>query len=330
MARLVTIGIPVYKRLELLPNALRCVAAQDYPDIELIVSDNGMNGDRVGAIVEAHYPKSFRLRRNPQSVSSARHFNQIIEAASGEYFAILADDDEISGNFVSELTALLDADPEAGIALSAQQLIDQNGEPFRHSMGPLPASLPGVEFVREAWRTHAYEFQCFLTYLSRTQDLRRIGGFPEFTGATHDDDAVLLKLCLGRRVVFSDRCTFGWRVYDESLGFSISTDELAAASREFLADIETDATLREFARTHPAEWRQARADVVDMVFDTYFVRWDGHYRQRMPRWEWARAAFAMPFDRRYYCRIANALAGVALTFVLGRVKRSVGSLGASP
>ena len=65
MSKLVTIGIPIYKRLTTLPQALQSVASQDYPDIELIVSDNGENGNKVKEIVEQCYPRPFRFRQNP-------------------------------------------------------------------------------------------------------------------------------------------------------------------------------------------------------------------------------------------------------------------------
>ena len=64
--KLVTIALPIYKRLEYLPHVLGIVAAQDYPDIELLVSDNGMNGTRVREIVEASYPRPYRFRQNPR------------------------------------------------------------------------------------------------------------------------------------------------------------------------------------------------------------------------------------------------------------------------
>lgn len=48
MSKLVTIGIPIYRRLEYLPQVLKIVEEQDYPSIELLVSDNGMNGTKYG------------------------------------------------------------------------------------------------------------------------------------------------------------------------------------------------------------------------------------------------------------------------------------------
>jgi hypothetical protein len=61
---LVTIAVPLHKRMRFLPYALRSIAAQDYPEIELLVSDNGLNGPELPALVEEHYPKPYTFRRN--------------------------------------------------------------------------------------------------------------------------------------------------------------------------------------------------------------------------------------------------------------------------
>src|SRR5580692_8225700 len=106
--KLVTVAIPVYKRFDFLPKAIQCVASQDYPHIELIVSDNGQNGARVPDIVRQHYPGPFRFRQNPATVSIATHFNQLLQEATGEYYVVLCDDDEISANYVSELVGVLE------------------------------------------------------------------------------------------------------------------------------------------------------------------------------------------------------------------------------
>ena len=50
-ASLVTIGIPVYKRLQFLPQAVQYGVAQDYENVELIVSDNGVNGSAIPELV---------------------------------------------------------------------------------------------------------------------------------------------------------------------------------------------------------------------------------------------------------------------------------------
>ena len=72
MRKLVTIGIPIYKRLEYLPNVLRVVEAQDYPEIDILVSDNGMNGTAVSDVVKKHCTRPYRFRQNSATVSGPR------------------------------------------------------------------------------------------------------------------------------------------------------------------------------------------------------------------------------------------------------------------
>ena len=59
--KLVSIGVPIYKRLEYLPSILKMVYAQDYPSIELIISDNGQNGTKVREIIEAQLSSSIQI-----------------------------------------------------------------------------------------------------------------------------------------------------------------------------------------------------------------------------------------------------------------------------
>ena len=132
--KLVSIGVPIYKRLEYLPSVLRMVGSQDYPAIELIVSDNGENGTKVQEIIQAEgYARPYRFRQNRSTVNMIPHYNQIIAEATGEYFVTLNDDDEISSNFVTELVHQLEQHPEATLAFARQEIINTAGEVIRKS-----------------------------------------------------------------------------------------------------------------------------------------------------------------------------------------------------
>src|SRR6476660_5893489 len=145
MRKLVTIGIPIYKRLEYLPNVLKVVEAQDYPEIDLLVSDNGMNGTKVNDLVKKYYSKPYRFRQNGATVSGSIHFTQLIENAQGEYCVILADDDEITPNFVSELVKSLEKHPEASAALGREDTIDEAGNIMRSSKNEVPEVISGPD-----------------------------------------------------------------------------------------------------------------------------------------------------------------------------------------
>jgi glycosyltransferase involved in cell wall biosynthesis len=319
MGKLVTIGIPVYKRLEYLPNVLSIVASQDYPDIDLLVSDNGMNGTAVPTIVDKCYPKPYRFRQNVSSVSGSSHYNQLIHNASGEYVTVLADDDEISPNFVSELVRLLEQYPEASAALAIEETIDEAGNVIKKSKDTVPEILSGSDFIRTTWGTREYRFQSLCTFLAKRERLIALGGFPDIWAATSDEDLLMIKLCLDSWVVFSKRCAFRKRYYESSGGYAIFIQDLARGIREFLACLASDPRILEYSASHPDEWHELRGYVIASAWKTYYFRWINMYRNRMSPSQWAMAGFALPPS--YYRKVASILARVVGATVLAHVRK---------
>lgn len=313
MGEVVTIAIPVYRRLQYLPHVLEIVAAQDYPDIDLLISDNGMNGDAVRQLVDKHYSRPYRFRQNSSTVGMSVHFNQLIEHASGKYFVVLADDDEITPNYVSELVAAIEK-PGVSVAMSIQQTIDESGNLLRSSADTLPETLPGNDFIRAAWRTHEYRYESFSTFLARTASLRECGGYPMLWKGTAHDDALLIKLSLGGRVGFSNRCAFRKRYSEESDGYAMPIAELARGLREFMAFLDDDPTIQRYAASHRSEWSESKSCLTEMIWKTYYFRWVDLYRKRLTTAEWTRAAFRLPYIPAYYravmTTLVSAIAGV--------------------
>lgn len=295
MNKLVTIGIPVYKRLEYLPNVLKIVASQDYPHIDLLVSDNGLNGATVPAIVDEHYPKPYRFRQNSSTVSGSNHFNQLIHDAIGEYVVILADDDEISPNYVSELLRLLEIHPEASAAFGVEEVIDAAGNLIRSSKNTVPEILSGEDFIRTTWSTREYGFESVSTFLATKEKLIECGGFPDTWAGTSDEDVLTIKLSLDSCIAFSTQCAFRKRFYETSGGYAIELQDLARGIREYLACLDSDPRVLEYSALHPTKWNKLRSSLIKSAWDTYRLRWGGMYKQRMPLRQWVQAGFAVPF-----------------------------------
>ncbi|MDO9119181.1 MAG: glycosyltransferase family A protein [Nitrospira sp.] len=318
----VTIGIPIYKRLEFIPQALRVVLAQDYPEIECIVSDNGMNGSKVADLVSRHYSRPYRFRQNPETVIVSEHFNQIVQEATGKYFILFQDDDEMSPNFVSDLVALLERHPSAAVAISKQEAVDPGGRVLRKSLDVVPEILSGEEFVK-AWCQGSYLFECFATILFRTEEAKACGGYPRIalSGGNGVDDALLLKLCLGRNVAFSTQCTHRKRTYEESMGFSCDYRSLVYGYTQFFTFLDSDPVIRRYAHSHLDQYHAVKQQIVKMLWKTCFHRWNGMYRERLSPFEWVRSAFAMPFIPEYYAAVGSTLAEAAKAAAFDRGKK---------
>jgi glycosyltransferase involved in cell wall biosynthesis len=104
---LVSIGIPTYNRPEGLARALASALAQTYPNVEIIVSDNASPVDALFNTWPPANGKAVHLIRQPTNIGAEANFCAVLEAATGEYFMWLADDDWIDPNYVAEGVAFL-------------------------------------------------------------------------------------------------------------------------------------------------------------------------------------------------------------------------------
>lgn len=311
--RLVSIALPIWRRLEYLPQVLKIIEEQDYPTIELIVSDNGENGTKVREAVEAHYSRPFRFRQNPKTVSVGIHFNQILEEVSGEYFALICDDDAISRNYISTLVRQLDDNPEASIAFARQEIMNEEGFVVRKCKDFPAQFLPGIEFIRGLWQTFQFGFEAIGTFVARTGQIRECGGYPDFVHGNGIDNALVIKLALGREVALSPECVWRWRVHEAGYGWAVSPKGLAAAVKAYIRFLDRDPVILERAADRPVEWRELKNALVQNEWQTYLWRWRDIYKTKLSPFEWVKAAFAMPFIPQYYRKVAKIIVGEAKT-----------------
>ncbi len=99
----VQIYIMSYNRSEYIEQTLESVMSQDYPNIEIIVSDNSTD-DRVETLLKnSKYRSRFQyIRRNP-SLAVLNHANKIIEEVTADYFMMFHDDDIMLPTMVTKL-----------------------------------------------------------------------------------------------------------------------------------------------------------------------------------------------------------------------------------
>ena len=104
----VSVVIPAYNRKPLLRRALLSVSAQTRPADEVWVVDDGST-DGTEAMVAAEFPAVEYVYQENRGVSAAR--NRGIEAASGEWIALLDSDDEWTPEKLERQLSAIDSEP---------------------------------------------------------------------------------------------------------------------------------------------------------------------------------------------------------------------------
>lgn len=120
--------MPIYNEERFLEESLRSLAAQDYPNLTVIISDNAST-DRTGDIATAFAAKDprFVYSRCDENIGVAENFRQVTEMASSKYFMWASGHDLWSTNLVSECVAALEENEHGSIAVAPSWWIDQNG-----------------------------------------------------------------------------------------------------------------------------------------------------------------------------------------------------------
>ena len=127
MAPQVSVILTVYKRTDFLSEALRSALEQTFHEREIIVTDD--SGTRAAfAICEPFVAAGhIRYRANPKPLDIAGNVAAAMHEATGEFVAILNDDDVWEPNFLAELVPVLQADRNRVLAFCDHWVVLENG-----------------------------------------------------------------------------------------------------------------------------------------------------------------------------------------------------------
>ncbi|PYX56625.1 MAG: hypothetical protein DMG76_14310 [Acidobacteria bacterium] len=269
----VTLAVTTLNRTEYLRETLSAALAQDYPNLEILVSDNGSSDDTpaVALTLVGNDPRA-RFRRNDTTVPQHEHFTQCVLAARGEYFILLCDDDVINPTFVSEMVTVATRHSNVGVVVPANVTIDERGKMIAEFATPQGDVFDGPEFVCR-WLSGPGPklFGNVVTMLGRTETIRRFGGYRDFAHGQNMDNLLFLQCAITGRVGFARGAVFGWRVYNRSYGSASSPHNVAESSHQFVQHLLRDPRTVEALAALPSTRRKEVVNGVRLMTAREFL-----------------------------------------------------------
>lgn len=207
---LASIGIPVYEGEDYLGETLDSVLAQDYPHLEIVISDNASTDSTVDIIRErSRETDRVRLVEQHENVGAAENYNIVFREARGEYFAWNAHDDLSTPDFVSAAVSALESDPDAAVAIGRPFWVDSEGTKLRPI--PIPPNLGDPSPARR-FRSAARGHPAALVFgLFRSEFVRRGHLHEPFSGS---DRNFVAEMMLYGTAVPAGRAEFYLRDHD--------------------------------------------------------------------------------------------------------------------
>ncbi|BAY09567.1 glycosyltransferase family 2 protein [Calothrix sp. NIES-2098] len=121
----VTVCIPTFNRVHLLPYAIESVLKQSYQDFELIICDDG-SSDGTDELMSEYSDQRIQYIRHQQNIGKSNNMRSGFNAASGEYFIKFDDDDRLTPDFLARTVAILEQDSSIDFVGTDHWIIDIN------------------------------------------------------------------------------------------------------------------------------------------------------------------------------------------------------------
>jgi glycosyltransferase involved in cell wall biosynthesis len=178
--------MPIYNEERFLERTLASLRAQDYGNIQILISDNAST-DRTGEVAKriAKDDARIRYKRVAENVGVASNFRQVLEEADGKYFMWAAGHDEWSEDLISASVATLESNENASIAFATSYWINEDGE--RDNRDTHYPDTRGMSLFARFFTVFWGNMHPVMGVI-RLDSLRRTGSIQSFAGA----DLVLL------------------------------------------------------------------------------------------------------------------------------------------
>jgi len=121
----VSICIPTFNRIDLLPFAIESVLQQTYQDFELIVCDDGSQ-DGTADLMSKYEDNRIKYIRHHQNIGKSNNMRSGFDAATGDYFIKFDDDDRLIPDFIAETSTILEQDSTIDFVGTDHWIIDIN------------------------------------------------------------------------------------------------------------------------------------------------------------------------------------------------------------
>lgn len=249
----VSIIIPTYNRAKYLPQAIESALAQDYPNLEVIVSDNCSIDETPEVVKKYLNDKRFKYFRNKENIGMVRNWRKaIFEYSTGEWGLILSDDDFLIDNtYISKAMHLIENHSNV-VIVHANMIIyeEENNEVFldRH----FSKIMDGKDVFLNYWENELSFLFCTTIFNLKVAKSLNCFAFDKVIGS---DTLEFLRLSLRGNVAFIKDRVAVYRIHSESISRTSNLDILIENSKFITVPYREAKKLNIFSEEVLEKWK---------------------------------------------------------------------------
>jgi glycosyltransferase involved in cell wall biosynthesis len=311
------IVLPVRNGGEHLKACVASILAQVHEHFRLVVLENGSTDDTPSWLRQLRDPR-ISVWESPAPLEIEKNWARILRLdLSEEFMTVIGHDDMLDPGYLSQMSALIDAQPDAGLYQCHFRLIDKYGRRLRSCL-PMPARETAEGFLAARLRLRRDSYGT--GYMFRASDYARVGGIPLYKKLIFADDALWLELMRGSYKATLEREMFSYRLHPGATSRSLDwrpTYDALACYLDFLKNYcQSDRGVQSVLKNGMAEYmtfwfrwayfsagrgRGERPEILRAIeslsakaaeldeslrLPSFHERVRAALRDRMPRWRW--------------------------------------------
>lgn len=235
-APLITVFVPWIGREAFIKQTIASLTRQDYPNLEILLSDNSLAPAKSPLLEEIQDPRIRIIRRADRHLSAAEHYAACLRDARGEFVMILSDDDLIEPGYVSSMYTAIAAEPATSVCLGEQIAIDEHTNRLPTDSGPARIVwYDGVKFfLGRLLNPRRLPIITYMSLLARRTDMLQ-HSYRDYPDGSNSDNYMMLALSLSGKVAVSSRKMY-YRIYASSAGLATPFSRLLTACAQYERD----------------------------------------------------------------------------------------------
>lgn len=251
---LVSVLIPAYNHENYIQETIESIINQTYPNIELIILDDGSKDKTWEKITELKPKCENRFVKShfetKQNEGTCITLNKLLKLSSGEFVYIIASDDLTKPQAIEKEVKFLQDNPDYALAVGDNEYVDSMGKQIFRTQKAFTSNIKNAKYktVKEflssklkidflsddfgSYKTLYKENYIPNGYLIRKNIFETIGNFTK--NAPLEDFWLMLQISKYKKMKYIDEILFSYRIHDtNTIGNSTRMRELTTKTRNY-------------------------------------------------------------------------------------------------
>lgn len=251
---LVSVLIPAYNHENYIQETIESIINQTYPNIELIILDDGSKDKTWEKITELKPKCENRFVKihfeTKQNEGTCITLNKLLKLSSGEFVYIIASDDLAKPQAIEKEVKFLQDNPDYALAVGDNEYVDTMGKQIFRTQKAFTSNIKNAKYktVKEFLSSKlkidflSNDFGSYKTlykenyipngYLIRKNIFETIGNFTK--NAPLEDFWLMLQISKYKKMKYIDEILFSYRIHDtNTIGNSTRMRELTTQTRNY-------------------------------------------------------------------------------------------------